>query len=46
MEIREELEMQDNLIVFPEHLPDDNVQYVTYALPASLVWCSLASPLC
>jgi predicted ATPase/DNA-binding CsgD family transcriptional regulator len=28
--------MQDNLIVFPEHPPDDNVQPVTHALPVSL----------
>ena len=28
--------MQDNLIVFPEHPPDHNVQPVTHALPVSL----------
>jgi hypothetical protein len=36
VEIREELDMQDNLIVFPEHPPDDTAQSVASALPVPL----------
>jgi predicted ATPase/DNA-binding CsgD family transcriptional regulator len=36
VEIREELEMQDNIIVFPEPPPGDKTQLVSPALPVSL----------